>query len=76
MLNDLERFARQQPWLATSGGLVLGFFASRFLKASSARRYESNGMPSSTVTAELPVAVTPAPRRTVRELDGELSGGD
>ena len=39
MLRDVERFARQQPWAFTLGGVVAGFFASRFLKASSDRRY-------------------------------------
>jgi uncharacterized protein YjbJ (UPF0337 family) len=40
MLRDVERFARQQPWAFTIGGVVAGFFASRFLKASSQQRYE------------------------------------
>jgi hypothetical protein len=71
MLRDLEQFARRQPWLATTGGLALGFFASRFLKASSARRYEGNGMPSSTETAELPVTVSRASSMT----QGDSSGG-
>ena len=43
MLRDVERFARQQPWAFTLGGVVAGFFASRFLKASSQRRFEGNG---------------------------------
>ena len=33
--------ARRQPWLVAAGGLPLGFAASRFLKASSSRRYQS-----------------------------------
>jgi hypothetical protein len=41
MLRDVEDFARRQPWLFAVGGLALGFVASRFLKASSGRRYES-----------------------------------
>jgi len=41
MLHDVERFARQQPWAFTVGGVVAGFFASRFLKASSTQRYDS-----------------------------------
>jgi hypothetical protein len=40
MLRDVERFARQQPWAFTVGGVVAGFFASRFLKASSTQRYD------------------------------------
>ena len=49
ILRDLEDFGRRQPWAVIAGGLALGFAASRFLKASSSRRYEqapsSNGTP-------------------------------
>jgi hypothetical protein len=41
ILRDVEDFARRQPWLVATSGLVLGFAASRFMKASSSRRYES-----------------------------------
>ena len=41
ILNDVEDFARRQPWVVMFGGAMLGFVASRFLKASSTRRYES-----------------------------------
>src|SRR5215218_3669528 len=41
LLRDVEDFARRQPMLVTAAGLALGFAASRFLKASSSRRYES-----------------------------------
>jgi hypothetical protein len=41
ILRDAERFARDNPWLVAGGGLVLGFAASRFLKASSSRRYHA-----------------------------------
>jgi len=43
MLRDVERMARKQPWLVVGGGVVLGLIAARFTKASSSRRYESNG---------------------------------
>jgi hypothetical protein len=39
LLRDMEDFARRQPWLVAAGGLALGLAASRFLKASSSRRY-------------------------------------
>lgn len=42
LLRDLEGFARRQPWLAAAGGAVLGFLASRFVKASSANRYQQS----------------------------------
>ena len=43
MLRDVERMARQRPWLVAGGGMVLGFLAARFTKASSSRRYEADG---------------------------------
>ena len=41
ILRDVEDFARRQPWAVAAGGLMLGFTASRFLKASSSRRYQA-----------------------------------
>jgi ElaB/YqjD/DUF883 family membrane-anchored ribosome-binding protein len=41
MLRDVERIARQRPWLIAGGTAVLGFLAARFTKASSSRRYEA-----------------------------------
>jgi hypothetical protein len=40
ILSDVQRFGRERPWAVMAGGLVLGVAASRFLKASSSRRYE------------------------------------
>ncbi len=51
MLGDVERYARRQPWAVAAGAVALGFVASRFLKASSGRRYES-----SSTTGDLPSA--------------------
>jgi hypothetical protein len=42
ILNDVENFGRRQPWVVMGGGLLLGLVASRFLKASSSRRYEAS----------------------------------
>ena len=39
LLRDVETFARRRPWLAAAGGIAVGFFTSRFLKASSSARY-------------------------------------
>jgi hypothetical protein len=41
LLRDVEDFARRQPMLVAAASLALGFAASRFLKASSSRRYQS-----------------------------------
>jgi hypothetical protein len=46
MLNDVESFGRRRPWVLAAGGAVLGFVASRFLKASSSRRYQEAYGPS------------------------------
>jgi ElaB/YqjD/DUF883 family membrane-anchored ribosome-binding protein len=47
LLADAEDFGRQRPWAAAAGGLAIGLAASRFLKASSGRRYESRNASSS-----------------------------
>ena len=41
ILRDVEDFARRRPWMVAGIGLVAGLAASRFLKASSERRYDS-----------------------------------
>lgn len=41
LLSDAEDLARRQPWAVAAGALALGFAASRFLKASSSRRYST-----------------------------------
>lgn len=43
ILRDVEDFGRKQPWAVILGGVIAGFAASRFLKASSSRRYEQRG---------------------------------
>src|SRR5205085_10273521 len=39
LLRDAEDFARRRPWMVAGFGLAAGLAASRFLKASSERRY-------------------------------------
>jgi hypothetical protein len=41
LLRDVEDFARRRPWMVAGIGVVVGLAASRFLKASSERRYDS-----------------------------------
>jgi hypothetical protein len=62
ILQDVEDFGRRQPWAVIAGGVALGLVASRFLKASSTRRYEERREDR----AQLPVrtATTPAPGAT------------
>lgn len=42
ILRDVEDFGRSNPWAVAAGGLLLGFAASRLLKASSSQRYQSS----------------------------------
>ena len=65
ILRDVEDFGRQRPWAVIAGGLALGIVASRFLKASSTRRYESSFESSRNL---------PAPRADVAP-PGDLSTG-
>ncbi len=67
ILRDVEDFGRRNSLAVMAGGLAIGFAASRLLKASSRRRYESgssatysagNGVPARTTTPP-PVATTP-----------------
>jgi ElaB/YqjD/DUF883 family membrane-anchored ribosome-binding protein len=42
LMRDVEDFARRRPWIVAGIGLVAGLAASRFLKASSERRYAAS----------------------------------
>jgi hypothetical protein len=44
LLHDVEGFARRRPWAVAGIGLMAGLAASRFLKASSERRYGTSRM--------------------------------
>ena len=70
ILRDVENFARRQPWVTALGGAALGFFAARFMKASSSRRYESGDGARRYYAGELPPApVAPTP------IDYDVAGG-
>jgi ElaB/YqjD/DUF883 family membrane-anchored ribosome-binding protein len=45
LIHDAEDFARRNPWAVAAGALVVGFAASRMLKASSSERYRSAQAP-------------------------------
>ena len=64
ILRDAEDFARRQPMLVAAAGLALGFAASRFLKASSSRRYESSyrSYGDGATTGPTPARTTPGIR--------------
>jgi ElaB/YqjD/DUF883 family membrane-anchored ribosome-binding protein len=50
VLRDAEDFARRRPWIVAGAGLIAGLAASRFLKASSERRYGASSSVSSTAS--------------------------
>ena len=52
LLRDVEDFGRKQPWLLAVGGATIGFFASRFMKASSGQRFATGG--GSAASRQLP----------------------
>jgi hypothetical protein len=54
IIHDVEDAARKNPWAVMAGGLVLGFAASRMLKASSRDRYQTRSTQGRTPQA-LPV---------------------
>jgi ElaB/YqjD/DUF883 family membrane-anchored ribosome-binding protein len=59
MLSDIEDFGRRQPWALIAGGMAVGFIASRFLKASSSRRYsETYGWRMQDSRSQLPAYTT------------------
>ncbi len=77
IMRNVEDFGRRQPWTVMLGGLTAGFLASRFLKASSSRRYESAYQTSGRYGAtggSAPRALVP-PRPVGAEADVSLSGG-
>jgi ElaB/YqjD/DUF883 family membrane-anchored ribosome-binding protein len=41
IFSDVEGFAQRRPWLVGASAAVVGFLASRLLKASSGRRFDS-----------------------------------
>jgi hypothetical protein len=78
ILSDIEDFGRRQPWVVVAGGLALGFAASRFLKASSSRRYESSRAQLPRHVPTRPVAPPPDPAvaSPASPLAGDVAPGN
>jgi len=51
ILRDIEDFGRRNTLAVVAGGMAMGFAASRLLKASSRRRYQSGGSQAHAATA-------------------------
>ena len=67
ILGDVENFARRRPWAVVAGGIALGVAASRFLKASSAQRYEQH--------RQLPPGTPPSPTSATTQVTGQTAHG-
>jgi hypothetical protein len=75
MLGDAEDFGRQKPAAVAAGALLLGFAASRFLKASSSKRYSTRATqqlptprvesPAAAPNPDPPMPATPSSRPSV-----------
>ena len=77
LLRDAERFGRERPWAVMAGGLVLGIAASRFLKASSSRRYEQMGSSANLPARRADVdraALSPASEAPVGDVTTRVPG--
>jgi hypothetical protein len=71
ILGDVEDFGRRQPWAVIAGGIAVGLVASRFLTASSSRRFEQRttgrlperppALPVPDVPASRGIPATPTP---------------
>jgi hypothetical protein len=60
ILRDVEDLARSKPWLVAAAGVVLGFAGSRFLKASSSRRYRASDTDRSATYTDQAAYTAPA----------------
>jgi ElaB/YqjD/DUF883 family membrane-anchored ribosome-binding protein len=71
ILGDVEGWVRSRPWIAAAAGVAVGFVASRFLKASSSRRYDQlstsngSGMPRQLPATATPSTTAPTPPGTM-----------
>jgi ElaB/YqjD/DUF883 family membrane-anchored ribosome-binding protein len=75
LLRDVEDLGRKQPWLFVGASAVVGFLASRFMKASSSSRYQSHASVSDgSPAARLPVSTPPRDRPAQTRLSKERQG--
>jgi hypothetical protein len=76
ILRDVEDFGRRQPWTVIAGGLALGFAASRFLKASSSRRFEQGYGATGTAAPRPALSTAPAGNGPTVVTDRTAAAGD
>jgi hypothetical protein len=75
ILSDVEDYARKQPVAVIAGGLALGFFASRFLKASQTERYTSRTQSLPNYATRPQGTTTPPAYGTGNELSSGVGVG-
>ena len=73
ILRDIENFGRRQPWATAGVGALVGFVASRFLKASSSRRYESEYETRASWTAPARPGMEPVSGRPTVTADVDVA---
>lgn len=74
ILGDVEDFARRRPWVVGGIAAVLGFVASRFVKASSSSRYEEQREFTRARAYETSYDALPAPEPVVPPRTVEPAG--
>jgi hypothetical protein len=74
MLRDAEDFGRRKPSTVAAGALALGFVASRFLKASSSKRYSARDVQQPSVPRPAPSMALPEVPPAVEPALGTASG--
>lgn len=75
ILQDVEDFGRRQPWAVIAGGVAIGLVASRFLKASSTRRYEQRFESGYESSRRLPARTSDVSPRSGLGTTGATGGG-
>jgi hypothetical protein len=75
LLHDAEDFGRRQPWLVLGGGVIIGFAAARFMKASSQKRYEAGSANGSSQTVPPAVQSVPEPQLPAEPVGAGVSPG-
>lgn len=74
IVHDIENYARRQPNAVIFGGLTLGFIASRLLKASSSKRYQSSSAGNGTYGASGYGRQSGLPRSGTTARSGSAAG--
>jgi hypothetical protein len=70
LVRDMEDFARRRPWIIAGAGLLAGLASSRFLKATSERRYAGSAQPGGDSSRH---AYVVSPHGTGRNADEPLA---